>query len=329
MNSAKKNNVSKILISSERVKHQMKDGKPYYEENSFYIDRYGSKEQDQELYVCFIVRIKNQSVDYLGLINGDYKRHGKGLNIFEAKDVYIGDFENDKMEGEGILISKEKNNQFEIFKGEWREDRKVKGFNLWLCNEKGGFSVDWDRFDLFYGEYDDPYYKDGLFLSYEEKRGFYIYKGKFVYNTGLGKIVKQDDKSLFFSQKDNRIFEGMISADSLKKGKVFLLNPHNKEILRIYDCEYSEEEMNRNKISSYEVVENVDNGQKLTEFVKECEYSFQKELEKLKKFVSELLQLKNTNELNNLIPKIEYILKSCNLESFMKIYLMKINHEII
>ncbi len=329
MNSAKKNNVSKILISSERVKHQMKDGKPYYEENSCLIDRYGDYQEGEEFYDCFIVKMKNQSTCYLGLINADYKRHGKGINQFESKDVYIGDFEKDKMEGEGILITKERNSQFEIFKGEWRDDRKIKGFNLWLCMEKGGFSVDWNRFDMFYGEYDDPYYKNGLFLSYEEKRGFNVYKGKFVYNTGLGRIVKQDEKCLFYSQKENRLFEGSISADSLKKGKVFLLNPQNKEVMRTYECKFDEDEMNKNKIINYDVVKDVENKDKLINFVTEFEINIQKELEKLKKFTSELFQLKAKNDIDGLIPNIEYILKTYTLESIRTIYLNKLNHDIV
>ena len=188
--------------------------------------------------------------------------------------------------------------------------------------ENNGLSVDWNRIDVFYGDFYDSKYENGIFFSLNQNKDqLYVYKGKFKYNTGLGRLVKQDDNCLFYSSKECRLFEGVISADILKNGKVYLMDKLCKGINRIYECEFNEDEKNLNTIKNYTSVKDVLYKDNLKKFVNNCDSILMKQIEKLKKLINEVFIIKSSNDLTNITKRIESVFtENYRFESLKTLY---------
>ena len=185
--------------------------------------------------------------DYIGITDENFTRNFIGINRFTNNDIYIGNWENDKHEGDGFYIHRYKSNsinKIDLFLGEWKNNKRSFGLYFWGENLKED-TIDEQNFDLFYGDFKANSYQNGFYLSKrteENKPKFYLYKGEFIPNPQTNEILKHGENCVIFSQSERKFIIGKVSKDILKSGKVYILNENEFTIKEIYDCNFDQNE---------------------------------------------------------------------------------------
>ena len=95
-----------------------------YEENNILIKRW---EENSDNY---IIETKKNGAHFIGILNGLLERNGYGINLFKTGEKYLGYFEQDLPNKNGIYIwspiIKGRNIQFECYRGLWKNNKKEK-----------------------------------------------------------------------------------------------------------------------------------------------------------------------------------------------------------
>lgn len=238
--------VKSIVISLTKVNYflEEKHGK-YIEDMSLSCEKIKDDNFVNNNLEKLLLKISTGRNFYLGTVNKDFKRLGIGLNRFENQDSYLGEFSIDEMEGNGIFLKESGygRSNLDLFAGKWISNVKSFGLLMWLLKQKDGLNIETKVLDLFYGNFNNDDYSNGVLISLnlndEKNRKVSIYRGKFVFQSGINKIVKTDDECIYYYKEKNRIFYGSIENDVLKKGKVFLFNSQGK-VNRSYECEFDD-----------------------------------------------------------------------------------------
>lgn len=318
--------LNRMVIPKDKVHHYIEKGQAYEEANNIFIDVIGKSPIEESQYTVYKAKISNQSQNYVGLLNDELRRHGKGVNSFENKDLYIGDFESDMMEGEGFYIKKEsRSGELEIFKGQFRSNKKCRGLMLWITVEANGQPA-WKRFDIFYGDFMDEIMHDGYFFSFygkDQVETFSSFRGQFKYNSAVEKILKEGENCLYYRKKENRVIQADLIADNLQKAIVFLIDPETGSIGRSYSCEYANEDNQRNKVKSYEQVIGIKYKEELKRFVDLSNRLMGSDIEQIKSMVMDILVFRGMLDLDGIVDKIER-LQSYNFKDLNELANIKI-----
>ncbi len=167
------------------------------------------------------MNIKLDDYNYVGTATKHFKRNGHGLNKFSNNDVYLGNWKEDEKEGFGLQVTtKENDKSVDIFIGNWKSGKRMYGLYLWGMKE--GQNLDDKNFDFFFGNYSEDKYKNGLYMT-SSKDGFSVYIGNFERGK-MGEMNKSDQNGFFYSEKENKIFQGKFESDQLREGEIFFIN---------------------------------------------------------------------------------------------------------
>ena len=193
-----------------------------YEESNIIIKYYGNKKQiplefennnlekneeddeinnslDPEDSRNYLLFIKYQDI-YIGAISIDdfSRRENFGLNIYSNVSFYIGRWKENMKNGIGFL----KINENVLYIGNFK-DNQFNGF---------GILLDKNKKNLFYGNFDNGVYDEGIFYNMEKQ---YFYRGK------IKDGKKDGELCTFFDAQNGYLFFGEIKNDEFNKGYVF------------------------------------------------------------------------------------------------------------
>ena len=168
--------------------------------------------EDARNYLLFI----NYENIYIGAvsINDLSRRENFGLNIYSDDCFYIGRWKDNMKEGVGFL----KINENLMYSGNFSSNQ-FNGF---------GFLYDKAKNNLFFGEFNNGEYSEGIFYNIENE---YIYRGK------IKDGKKNDNLCSFFDTKKGYLFIGEIIEDEFNKGYVYFTKM--KEVNQNTDIEFN------------------------------------------------------------------------------------------
>lgn len=225
--SMKRGAISIFEIDKNKINEEItKTGQ--YQSDDVFLKKW-ENEDDSEGYVCQLTR--NNST-FIGVLNDGFQREGYGINNLENGDKYLGYFERDKRNKNGIYFfaPEEKNGKvlIECYQGFWKNNAKEKnGLYIWLEESNDNNSFDNANFDAYVGEIENDEYKRGTYLS---KIGddYYLYHGNFD-NEGR----KTDNDAFFYSSKYDRLLHGKIFEDTFLNGYISYFDSNTGLILEL------------------------------------------------------------------------------------------------
>lgn len=165
----------------------------------------------------YVAYLEKNKFSYSGILNSKLKREKYGINTFENGDKYIGNFENDKREGNGIYIHATTDSkeyiQTEMYIGNWKENAKyLNGMYIWLKEKKDSIGLEMCNLDVFLGDVEQDALKRGYYLSKVQNK-CYAYFGKFNLNG-----IKNDEKAYFYDYSNDKVFCGKIQDNKFVQG---------------------------------------------------------------------------------------------------------------
>lgn len=199
----------------------MLEDKPYISSDKKITIEKNKENSTNDSSIVYKIIAEINDYKYEGTTSNHLKRNGYGLNKFSTGDLYLGNWKEDEKDGYGLLITHKDNKNLEIFLGNWKAGKKKYGFYLWGTKE--GSVIDEKSYDCFFGNFEDDKYKYGLYCtSSGEKISYYI--GNFEKShERTSDINKSDLNGFFYSEQENKIFQGNFENDHLKEGNIYFL----------------------------------------------------------------------------------------------------------
>jgi len=158
----------------------------------------------------FISHITNKNSSYTGFLNNHLHRNVFGINKFLNKDLYIGQWKENKKDGFGAYFYSSDQNEFLI--GNFLEDDTGKnGFHYKENSENNGF-------EAFFGSFlNGELINKGTFLSFKNEKEGYIYHGNFKDNK------KEDEAGYYYDFGNEILFRGRFENDNISHGYIYEL----------------------------------------------------------------------------------------------------------
>ena len=220
-----------IELDKKKILEEI-SSKGKYEENDVLIKKWDENSDS------FIIESKKNSTHFIGILNSLLERNGYGINFYKNGEKYIGYFEHDLPNKNGIYIwsptIKGRNIHFECYQGLWKNNQKEKnGIYIWLNEPLNNKEFDNADFDAYVGIFDKDKYVKGTYLS-KIKDDYYLYHGGFDKD---GK--KCDDNAFFYSSKYDRILKGKIEKDVFINAYVAFFESDSGEIKNLVKCDFN------------------------------------------------------------------------------------------
>ena len=209
-----------------------------YEDNNILIKPYEPEEEtENENQNSYLTEITKNNSLFIGFLNSKFIREGYGFNNYENGDKYLGNFENDHRQNNGIYVwfpeIKNKKITTECYYGNWKNNKKEeKGMYIWLTEPINNTNFDEANFECFIGNFEDDMYQRGTYLI-KEGDDYYLYHGNFDRE---GK--KSDDNAFFYSSKNDTLIHGRISKDSFRNGYIFVFDSDSGGIKEMAYCNF-------------------------------------------------------------------------------------------
>ena len=180
------------------------------------------KEEKEEKYFS-IIEIKNNS-KYIGILSDNLTKEKIGINYYNNKNIFIGEWKNNLKEGYGLYIyDKNINNQNQIYIGKWKNGLK---------SEKGIFIIsnnsNLSNLRAYFGEINNENIEKGIII--ENKEDKQLYQGNinnYMKNDDNGILLEGNDKAFFGKFKNDEIIEGNMIKYKVENEKVIILNIFN------------------------------------------------------------------------------------------------------
>ncbi len=210
-----------LEFNLNEIDNEIKKNKEYKLENEKVniLIKNNLKEEKEEKYFS-IIKIKNIS-KYIGILSDNFTKEKIGINYYNNKNIYIGEWKNNLKEGYGLYIyDKNINNQNQIYIGKWKNGLK---------SEKGIYIISNNLnllyFRAYFGEINNEKIEKGIMI--ENKEDKQLYKGNinnYMKNDDNGILLEGNDKAFFGKFKNDEIIEGNIIKYKLENEKVIILN---------------------------------------------------------------------------------------------------------
>ena len=235
----KKTSKNNIEIDKSNFLKQL-DENYQYEDNNIIIKPYESEseeETEKENPNSYLTEITKNNTSFIGFLDSQFKRKGYGLINYENGDKYLGYFENDNRNKNGIYIwfpeIKNKKISTQCYYGNWKNNKKEEsGMYIWLSEPIKNTNFDEANFECFIGEFQDDSYKRGSYLI-KEGDDYYLYHGNFDRE---GK--KSDDFAFFYSSKNDTLFHGRISKDAFRSGYILIFDSDSGNVKEMAYCNF-------------------------------------------------------------------------------------------
>ena len=238
-----------ILFDKKKIYESLeKNGIFKDDKNSF---KYWSGDEDNE--VMYIAKIKENDVNFLGILNLDFEREGYCLNKYKNGDIYFGYYSKNKRDKHGLyqfkseILDEEKLTEF--YYGLWNNDiRDNHGVFLWLRepkNKKMFSNFDESNFQAYVGLVKNDNFLKGTYLS-KEGDEYHVYHGTFNEDR-----EKEGEKCFLYSATLEQCFFGKFKNDEFVEGYVALYDNEGnvKDILKYKDGKkISEEEIDKEEV---------------------------------------------------------------------------------
>ena len=229
-NEKNNNYISKVITSSSEIQFQpiifdmlqiessLRTNGKYEDEISIFTyyknSEINKNNNKQNNYLTKII----SSFSYYGILSTELKKNEFGSYYYENQDQYIGQWNNDLKDGNGIYFYYNQKNLEEFYIGKWKNGKKNgKGIYFWKFSDSS-IKFDNSDYDIIYGNFENDIFLNGYSISKNEK-GFFVYFGKF--DKG-----KKNDENAFFFEK-NMGFIGKFENDGLIEGRVVLFKEKN------------------------------------------------------------------------------------------------------
>ena len=238
-----------ILFDKKKIYESLeKNGIFKDDKNSF---KYWSGDEDNE--VMYIAKIKENDVNFLGILNLDFEREGYCLNKYKNGDIYFGYYSKNKRDKHGLyqfkseILDEEKLTEF--YYGLWNNDiRDNHGVFLWLRepkNKKMFSNFDESNFQAYVGLVKNDNFLKGTYLS-KEGDEYHVYHGTFNEDR-----EKEGEKCFLYSATLEQCFFGKFKNDEFVEGYVALYDNEGnvKDIVKYKDGKkISEEEIDKEEV---------------------------------------------------------------------------------
>ena len=199
-----------------------------------YYKEYKPKNQDEEEeeddnIPKYLVDIKSEQSRYMGVLSKCLKKEVFGYSLYDNGDEYFGQWHSDKKEGFGIYYFKENEKEEakvnHIYIGEFNNNIK-NGEGLYFKIKKFEENENISRpldFTFAIGKFSYDNLNHGIIYNIEgDKRK--IYKGKI---NGEG---EKDDENAEIYENENQIFNGTIQKNIMTKGRIIILKKDEKDL---------------------------------------------------------------------------------------------------
>ena len=209
------------------------NSKGIYQDTGVIIKKWDEEKDEQN----FITETNKNGSRFIGVLNGYLERQGYGINFFKTGERYLGYFEQDLPNKNGIYIwppaIKGRNIQIECYHGIWKNNKKDKnGIYIWMNEPLNNREFDNANFDTYVGIFDNDKYVRGTYLS-KINDDYYLYHGNFDSD---GK--KTDNNAFFYSSKYDRILHGKIEKDIFINAYVSFFESDSGEIKNFVHCTF-------------------------------------------------------------------------------------------
>ena len=149
----------------------------------------------------------NDGSFYSGTWNSNFKKHGVGSLLMTNGSKYVGEFNNDNIEGKGYYVD----STGRLYIGEFKNG-KANGIGKITCEKDPGYSYEGGFKDnLFHGQGTERLQNGNIYIG-EFVQGVKEPKGKLIFSEGatyVGDFKKSiiEGKGIF-KWKDGRVYEG-------------------------------------------------------------------------------------------------------------------------
>lgn len=183
-----------------------------------------SKEEDIDT-PKFIVDIKTENAEYLGILTDELKKELYGYNLYDNGDEYFGQWNRNKKDKYGIYYFKEteETKERQIYIGEFCENVK-QGEGIYLKIKNYENEEDNSRpyqFTFAIGNFEKDNFEKGIIYDISENNKIKIYKGK------LNIDGKKEDNNAVIYENGNKLFSGRIKNNIMMEGRVIILREDN------------------------------------------------------------------------------------------------------
>ena len=208
-----------------------------YEDGNILIKLIESDEEEPETPNTYLAEMTKKNSSFIGILNDQFKREGYGLNTFENGDKFLGNFESDLRNKNGIYFwtpeLKDKKILTECYFGNWKNNKKEgNGMYIWLSEPAKNTNFDEANFEAFVGEFDDDMYRRGTYLI-KEGDDYYLYHGNFDRE---GR--KSDDSAFFYSSKNDTLIHGRVSRDVFRNGYILVFDSDSGSVSEMAYCNF-------------------------------------------------------------------------------------------
>ncbi len=191
----------------------------------------------------YILVLEKDYMKYSGTINDKYQRDGYGLEIYSNGDKYVGQFNSDLRDENGIYYFYPTNSYqksyyslVECYLGKWKNNKIDKdGMYIWMDEPVNNYEYESANFDAYVGEFEESKYKRGTYLS-KINNDYSLYHGNFDKD---GK--KNDNDAYYYTSKSNKIFHGKFRKDVLVSGYLCSLNKEEENVTDLAYCKFNED----------------------------------------------------------------------------------------
>ena len=213
-----------LEFNVNEIDNEIKKNKEYKLENekvSILIKNNLNGENEEKYFS--IIEIKNIS-KYIGILSHNFTKEKIGINYYNNRNIYLGEWKNNLKNGNGIYIyDKNINNQNEIYIGKWKNGLKIEKGIYIISN-----NLNLSYFTAYLGEINNENIEKGIII--ENKDNKKLYKGNinnYMKNDDNGILLEGNDKAFFGKFKNDEIIEGNIIKYKIENEKVIILNIFN------------------------------------------------------------------------------------------------------
>ena len=192
----------------------------------------------------YIGKISKSNTVYVGVLNIRLEKIKFGLNVFDNKDIYLGEFDCNIKKGEGIYSYSQAKNRRELYCGEFEEDTKSNAGVYFWVDYATNLDYNSVSFELFIGEFKNASFSKGVYLVKREKE-YYLYYGKYDEN-GL----KHDNNCMFYDITNDCFIFGQIEKDEMKSGYLVNFKERDNFLYVEYDNNIPKEQITKGDVDS-------------------------------------------------------------------------------
>ena len=241
-----------IYIEKKQFKNACKSKKSEVKKykDILFIPLYDSynNDQNQNYYVSIKSKNYNNKEEYIGVLTDDFEKNVFGYILFNQGDEYLGQISEEKKQGFGIYkFNSDTKNGKNIYIGNFSEN-KINGNGILINITNYIPKTNFNKYICYIGTFEDGHFKKGKIYLYENGSDQLKLKNDEDLKNNINgeKIIKferKENKTLYTEGtiKDNQLIEGFIldinNEGSIENQFLYKMNEEKQ-----YNYEYFDDE---------------------------------------------------------------------------------------